>query len=92
MGHNIMHEVYPENVDRNKVQRDWDNYVAHADRGEGCGGLSKKIRWLEGHVCDSYEDAENYIRQKTMAGTISSLFVSSSREKILRRLEISRNE
>ena len=64
MGHNIMHEVYPENVDRNKVQRDWDNYVAHADRGEGCGGLSKKIRWLEGHVCDSYEDAENYIRQK----------------------------
>lgn len=38
MGHNIMHEVYPENVDRNKVQRDWDNYAAHADREEGCGG------------------------------------------------------
>lgn len=64
MGHNIIHEVYPENVDRNKVQRDWDNYVAHADRGEGCGGLSKKIRWLEGHVCDSREEAEKYIQRE----------------------------
>lgn len=34
MGHNIMHEVYPENVDRNKVQRDWDNYAAPVVHGE----------------------------------------------------------
>ena len=45
MGHNIMHEVYPENVDRNKVQRDWDNYAAHAQIEEReAGGLSQKIR------------------------------------------------
>lgn len=63
MGHNIIHEVYPENVDRNKVQRDWDNYAAHADREEGCGGLSQKIRWLDGHICDSQEEAEEYIQR-----------------------------
>ena len=34
MGHNIMHEVYPENVDQNKVQRDWDNYAAPVVHGE----------------------------------------------------------
>ena len=34
MGHNIMHEVYPENVDRNKVQRDWDNCAAPVVHGE----------------------------------------------------------
>ena len=47
-----------------KVQRDWDNYVAHADREEGCGGLGKKIRWLEDHICDSQEEAEEYIKRE----------------------------
>lgn len=61
MSHNIMHEIYPENVDKKNVQRSWDNYVAIADRGEGARGLPGQIRWL-GAVCDSEDEAHEYLR------------------------------
>lgn len=62
MGHNVRYAEYPENVDRNKVQADWDNYVRHEDWGEGASGLPGKIRWLDCSPFDSRESAESYIR------------------------------
>ena len=45
--HNICHYVYDENVDRNRVQKSLDEFVAMADWQEGCKGLDKPIRWLD---------------------------------------------
>lgn len=61
MSHNIMYDTYPENVDKGRVQKSWDNYVAIADRGEGASGLPGQIRWLS-TVCDSEDEAHDYIR------------------------------
>lgn len=62
MGHNIRMETYPENVNKEKVEREWDVYVQHADWQEGASGLPARIRWLN-VVCDSYEEAEAYIEK-----------------------------
>lgn len=62
MSHNVEYRAYPENVNKNKVQDEWDAYVRIADRGEGASGLPGKIRWLS-PVFDTQDEAEEYIRQ-----------------------------
>lgn len=73
MGHNIRYYDYPEKVNKNKVQSDLDNFVAHEDWQEGCSGLYHKIRWLD-PICDCEEDAESYI-EKHDRGDYDSLAV-----------------
>ena len=63
MGHEIRHETYPENVNKQKVQNEWDAAVRRICYQEGASGLASPIRWLD-MVCDSYEEAEEYIRSK----------------------------
>lgn len=62
MGHNIEYFSYKENVDKKKVQRDMDNYVAHADWQEGCSGLYNNIRWID-VVLNDYDEAMDYIEK-----------------------------
>ena len=57
MSHNIHHADYPLNVNRGKVQAEWDNYAAHEDWREGCSGLPNPIRWLEIGISETYQDA-----------------------------------
>ena len=47
MSHNIRYAEYPENVNRKKVQANWDNHVRHEDWQEGANGLPGQIRWIE---------------------------------------------
>ena len=61
MGHNINYLTYEKNVNKKEVQRYWDEYAAQEDREEGCSGLNSNIRWID-HICDNYEDAEEYIK------------------------------
>ena len=63
MSHNIKMSVYPENVNRTKVQSEWDNYVRMEDWQEGASGLPGKIRWIENTVLNSKEDAEEFINK-----------------------------
>ena len=63
MSHNIEHFEYPVNVAKEKVKRELDNYVAHADWQEGCTGLYHNIRWINGKVYDTYEEAEEAIKR-----------------------------
>ena len=63
MSHNIKMSVYPENVNRTKVQSEWDNYVRMEDWQEGASGLPGKIRWIENIVLNSKEDAEEFINK-----------------------------
>ena len=63
MSHNIMHRDYELNVNRNKVQKGWDDYVAHADYGEGATGLPNPIRWVENGISNSYEEAMERIEK-----------------------------
>lgn len=58
--HNIEYFTYKENVDRRKVVNSLNDYVAHQDWQEGCGGLYRDIRWLEVEL-GTYEDAIKYI-------------------------------
>lgn len=60
MSHNVMHSTYPQNVDKRKVQREWDEYVAHEDWQEGASGLPGSIRWID-HICEGYDEALEYI-------------------------------
>lgn len=57
MSHNVECFTYPKNVNKAKVQKDLDNYVAHVDWQEGCGGLYNKIRWLDSKVYASHDEA-----------------------------------
>lgn len=59
--HNIIMEIYDEDVDKKKIQEQWDNHAAIEDRQEGCSGISP-IRWLDGKIYDSYEEAELAIK------------------------------
>lgn len=63
MSHNIRYEVYSENVNRKKVQADWDNYVRHEDWQEGASGLPGQIRWIENEILGSEEEAKAYINE-----------------------------
>lgn len=63
MGHEIYQYVYPESVDKKKVQAELDEMVSHRTFKEGGGhGLDQPIRWLE-YVCEDRESAEEYIRE-----------------------------
>lgn len=61
MSHIIKKEIYPENVNKNEVQKFWDTVVMHEDYREGAIGLFSPIRWMSQIILDSYEDAEEYI-------------------------------
>ena len=63
MSHNIMHEDYDLKVNKKSVQKSWDNYVAHADYGEGASGLPNPIRWIENGISESYGDAMERIEK-----------------------------
>lgn len=62
MSHNIEYFEYKENINKKNVQKDLDNYCARATWREGGHVLSQAIRWLD-HVCDSYEEAKDYIKK-----------------------------
>lgn len=63
--HNVEHYTYDENINRSKVQKELDHYVAVADAGEGATGLPNNIRWLDREpICLNYEAAEKKIEQK----------------------------
>jgi len=65
MSHNIKFFSYAENVNRVKVQRELNDYVAHEDWQEGCSGLPRNIRWLEDvNVCEDRNAAEAMIEIK----------------------------
>ena len=61
--HNIVMNSYPLNVDREQVQKHWDEYAAREDWQEGCTGLYRPIRWIEDEISESYEEAEERISQ-----------------------------
>lgn len=60
--HNIHKVTYPENVNKKSVQQEWDNAAACAGKEEGASGLDKDIQWYD-HICDNYEEAEEFITQ-----------------------------
>lgn len=62
MSHNIHHSVYSEKVNKQQVQRYWDEYAAREDWQEGCCGLGSDIRWID-HICSNLEEAEEYIEK-----------------------------
>lgn len=64
MSHNIEHFTYAENIHRDYVKRELDNYVAHADWQEGCSGLYNSIRWLDTMpICEDEEAARAAIER-----------------------------
>ena len=63
MSHNTEYATYPENVNRKKVKKEWDNFVAIVDKGEGASGLPSDIRWVENTICASESDAYDYIEK-----------------------------
>lgn len=63
MGHEIKYGIYPENVNRDDVQNDWNNYVAHEDWQEGANGLVRSIRWIEDVILNSQEEAYDCINK-----------------------------
>lgn len=62
MGHVITHKIYDENVNKRKVQAECDHEAMSENQKEGCVGLLKNIWWVD-HVCNSYEEARDYIEQ-----------------------------
>lgn len=63
MSHNIEHFTYPKSVNKTQVQKNLNNYVAHADWQEGCSGLDKPIRWLDNKIYESEEEARKAIEK-----------------------------
>lgn len=59
--HNIEYFTYPENVDKDRVEAQLDDYVAHEDWQEGCCGLYHAIRWLKDKTYDNSEEAHKAI-------------------------------
>lgn len=60
--HNIEYRSYDEKVNKDKVKRELDDYVAHEDWKEGCSGLYNGIRWLD-IMFGSYDEAQEYIEK-----------------------------
>lgn len=60
MSHNIEYYDYPANVNRKKVLASLSQHVSCCTMQEGGHGIDK-IRWLD-HVCDTYDEAEEYIK------------------------------
>ena len=64
MSHNVEMYSYPEKVNRDKVKRELDNYVAHADWQEGCSGLCRDIRWMDAYApLPDREAAQRFIEE-----------------------------
>lgn len=63
MSHNIKYGVYSENVNKKKVEADWNNYAAHEDWQEGASGLVRSIRWIEDEILNSEAEAQDYIEK-----------------------------
>lgn len=61
MGHNIKHYVYPENVDKKRLESELNIMVSHETYQESGGGLNHPIRWID-IICEDREAAEEYIR------------------------------
>lgn len=61
--HNIEYFTYPKAVNKAKVQKDLDNYVAHEDWQEGCTGLYHNIRWLDNKIYDTPEEAHKALEE-----------------------------
>ena len=59
--HNIEHHDYKENVNKNEVWAELNDYVEHCTWEEGGNGI-ERIRWNE-HICNSYEEAQEWIKQ-----------------------------
>ncbi|MCD8110860.1 MAG: hypothetical protein LUE14_12350 [Clostridiales bacterium] len=69
MGHEVEYRSYPENIDRKKVQADWDHYASMEDWQEGCCGLYHDIRWLENAGIQKNRDAaEEYLKKADRGG------------------------
>ena len=63
MGHVVDVTKYPENVNKNSVQADWD-YVAQMENWqEGCSGLPRKIRWAKDQILPNEAEAEKWIEK-----------------------------
>lgn len=62
MSGNIHHASYPQNVNKAKVQAEWDEYARMEDWQEGCSGLDGDIRWID-HICDDEGDAYAYLEK-----------------------------
>lgn len=60
MSHNVNYSVYAENVNKDRVQAEWDAVARVEGRGEGASGLPEKIRW-HSPIMDSEKEAEEYI-------------------------------
>ena len=61
--HNIQFGSYSEKVNRKAVQSEWDEYVRMEDWQEGASGLPNPIRWLEGRIYNSRDEAEEAIKR-----------------------------
>lgn len=62
MSHNVNYSTYAENVNKDKVQAEWDAVARAEGRGEGASGLPGKIIW-HSPIMDSQEEAEEYIHR-----------------------------
>lgn len=60
--HNIEYRTYDEKVNKEKVKKDIDHFVAMEDWQEGCSGLLRGIRWID-KTFASYNDAQDYIER-----------------------------
>lgn len=72
--HNIEHWDYPQNANKRTVANEIDEYVAHEDWKEGCSGLYNGIRWLDGNIYDSYDEAMDAL-EKLDRGNYDNLAV-----------------
>lgn len=61
--HNIRFSTYPEDVNKESVQDEWDQYATIEGRGKGSYGLSGKIKWHEEIICDNYDEAVKTINE-----------------------------
>lgn len=61
MSHNVNYSVYAENVNKDRVQAEWDAVARVEGRGEGASGLPEKICWFV-PIMDNIEEAKEYIR------------------------------
>lgn len=63
MSHSIEYASYPENVNKERVQKEWDRVAAAEGRREGATGLYRKIRWLP-DVLGSRDEAEKFLNSR----------------------------
>lgn len=61
--HNIEYFTFKRDVNKERVEKELNEYVAHEDWQEGCCGLYHSIRWIDGKVYLSRDCAEEAIRK-----------------------------